>query len=89
VGLERYGYDCFLDINPATGLGAGDFQAQLKKAMGTAKVVIPLLTPAPSGPPGTKRYNMTSMECLKDAIANNETDFCQYELEVRVISLVY
>lgn len=81
VGLERYGYDCFLDINPTTGLGPGDFQAQLKKAMITAKVVIPLLTPAPSGPPGTKRFKMTSMECLKDAIACGETDFCQYELE--------
>lgn len=81
VGLERYGYDCFLDINPTNGLGAGDFQAQLKTAMGTAKVVIPLLTPAPSGPPGTDRFKMTSMECLKDRIAKGETDFCQFELE--------
>lgn len=80
--MERdYGYRVFMDTSPESGLTVGDFQQQLEGSLARAKVVIPLLTPAPSGTDARRRA-LSYLGCVKDSAAAGQTDWCYRELQL-------
>ena len=65
MALVELGHRVFFDVDRDEGLGAGDFQAQLEDVLAETPVLLVLVTPAPSGPPGDWREGLSSMETVR------------------------
>ncbi|CAK9019611.1 Sterile alpha and TIR motif-containing protein 1, partial [Durusdinium trenchii] len=84
--LEReFHYRVFLDANheDEESLTAGDFQSQLEQKLDDAKVVVPVLTPSPSGP-DPRRAALSYLGCVKDSAEKHHVDWCYRELQIAV-----
>ncbi|GBG23849.1 Transcription initiation factor TFIID subunit 14 [Hondaea fermentalgiana] len=79
--LERFGYTVFLDVSDDHGLGAGNFRAQLDRAVKRSRVLMPLFTAAPSGgvAPASE---LSSATLMARNHANGVTDWCLEELRL-------
>merc|ERR1711974_572930 len=79
--LSSYGYKVFLDLSDENGLKGGNFQKQLMNALDKASIFVPIITPAPSGPPGTKEAEMGYFEAMQYKLDNGGVDWCHEEIK--------
>eukprot|EP01043_Picozoa_sp_COSAG02_P006525 COSAG02_NODE_187_length_30377_cov_3.636271_2_plen_1415_part_00 len=77
--LQTYGYRCFFDLDPQSGLGAGDFQAQLESSLRGVPYLLAIITPAPSGEDEV-RQRLSFTECIRHYAEQGKTDYCHVEL---------
>ena len=84
--LEKHGYaDIFFDLDRTCGLKLGPFQEQLERALAQVDVVFVLLTPAPSGPKGDWRFELSSTETMRENHAHGRLDYCAREIECALV----
>ena len=77
--LQTYGYRCFFDLDPQSGLGAGDFQTQLERSLRGVPYLLAIITPAPSGEDDV-REGLSYTECIRHYAEQGWTDYCHVEL---------
>lgn len=77
--LQTYGYRCFFDLDPQSGLGAGDFQTQLESSLCGVPYLLAIITPAPSGEDDVRR-GLSYTECIRHYAKQGWTDYCHVEL---------
>lgn len=77
--LQTYGYRCFFDLDPQSGLGASDFQTQLESSLRGVPYLLAIITPAPSGEDDVCR-GLSYTECIRHYAAEGRTDYCHMEL---------
>ena len=87
--LEKHGYRCFFDLDSDCGIGAGDFQSQLKGSLKGVPYLLAILTPAPSGPDKLEtldsgetvnRHELSYMQHVKRYGELEWNDWCAVEL---------
>jgi hypothetical protein len=75
MALVELGHRVFFDVDRDEGLGVGNFQAQLEAVLADTPVLLVLVTPAPSGPPGDWREHLSSMEVIAACAKSFAPDF--------------
>ena len=83
--LDSYGYRCFFDLDPETGLGVGEFQGQLEASLTGVPFLLAILTPAPSGPDEI-RTTLSYTETVRRYAQEGWTDYCHVELRKALVS---
>ena len=82
--LDGYGYRCFFDLDPESGLGVGEFQGQLEASLTGVPFLLAILTPAPSGPDEI-RSALSYTETVRRYAQEGWTDYCHVELSKALV----
>jgi hypothetical protein len=79
-GFKTSGYNVFWDLDSEC-IPLGNFQNHLEEALENVKVVIVLISKAPSAPSGDERFSKSSMEVIKMKRDVGDIDYCALEIE--------